>query len=82
MSAFMGYEHASNAEVDPDWAIEMMDVLTATLGKLSADGRTQFRKHLEALASELPDDEFYDSWRDYYRGFPSALGWEEPGTTS
>ncbi len=75
-NAFMSYEHATDAEVDPDWAVKVMEGLAATLGQLSTEGRSEFTADLEALASELPDDPFYDGWRDFYREFPSVLGWD------
>ena len=75
-SAFMSYEHATDADVDPDWAIKVMEGLSATLEQLSAEGRSEFKVDLETLASELPDDPFYDGWRDFYRGLPRMLGWE------
>lgn len=76
VSAFMSFEHATDAEVDPDWAVKAMEAVGATLGQLSAEGRSEFKAHLEALASELPDDPFYDRWRNYYHGFPRVVGWE------
>ena len=76
-TAFMSYDDASDAEVDPDWAVKVQENLADTMGKLSDDDRAQFRKDLEALAADLPADPIDDSRRNYYRALPFFLGWVE-----
>ena len=75
--AFMGYDHSSDADVDPDWACKIMESLADTLSQLSADDRNAFREDLDALAGDLPTDPFFDRWRIYYRDLPGILGWHE-----
>lgn len=77
-SALLSYEHATDTEVDPDWALMVMEGLAATLDRLSADDRSRFTAHLEALASELPDGPAHDGRRASYREVPRILGWEQP----
>ena len=77
-TAFMSYDHAGDADVDPDWAVKMGENLAATMNKLSDDDRAEFREDLEALAADLPAGPFYDRWRNYYRALPGSLGWDEP----
>ena len=83
-SAFMSYEHATDADVDPDWGIKVMEGLSATLEQLSAEGRSEFKVDLETLASELPDDPFYDGWRDFspstVKQFFGKIGYETATT--
>lgn len=77
-NALMGYEHATDTEADPDWALTVMEGLAATLDRLSAEDRREFTVHLEGLASELPDHPDHDGLRIFYRAVPAMLGWDEP----
>lgn len=76
-TAFMSYDHASDADVDPDWAVKIQENLADTMDKLSHADRAQFREDLEALAADLPADPVYDHRRNYYRALPFFLGWDE-----
>ncbi|RYP86755.1 hypothetical protein EKO23_08855 [Nocardioides guangzhouensis] len=73
--AFMSYDKVGGEDVNPDWAVKIMEDLTHTLSQLSNDDRGQFRTDLEALAADLSADPFHDHWRNYYRDLPGLLGW-------
>lgn len=77
VTAFMSYEHASETDVHPDWAVKIMEDLAATLNELSEDDRAVFRSDLESLAADLDDDPLYDPWRDFYRDLPRFIGWDD-----
>lgn len=78
VTAFMSYDHASDADVDPDWAVKIMENLVDTLNQLSDVDRALFRADLRSLADDLDDDPFYAPWRNYYGDFPRLIGWDEP----
>ncbi|MEQ7011350.1 hypothetical protein ABN028_34810 [Actinopolymorpha sp. B17G11] len=73
-TASMSYDQSSDADVDPDWAVKIMEDLVHTLSQLSDDDRAQFRADLEALAADTPADPFYDRWRYWYRDLPGLMG--------
>ena len=77
-TAFISYDQSSDAEVDPDWAVKIMENLVHTLSQLSDEDRAQFRADLDDLAADLPAEPFYDRWRNWYRDLPALMGWDEP----
>ena len=78
VTAYMGYDRASDADVNPDWALKMMEDLVDTLSQLPDEDRALFRADLESLTDELEVDPFYDQWRTDYGDFPRLIGWDEP----
>ena len=76
IAAFMGLENAHDDDVNPDWALKVLEGMCEPLLRLSEADRDLFRAQLRELTVELDDDPFYEPSRRFYTELPAMIGFD------
>ena len=74
VEALVFLELSDEETVDPDSAIQVMEMIARCLQRLSGEQRAAFHQQLALIAGQEEDDELGRQRREYIKAIPEYLG--------